>query len=88
VTAGRAAGTVWDVACYEGDEGEYVPSRRAPGLLLTRSEFAALPTLPPLPNPPTFLEWYEGWLTRCLTDLGPAPRGGSFLRAWAWRVIH
>ena len=86
VTAGGAPGTVWDVACYEGEEGEYIPSARAPGLLPTLTKFAALPTLPALPSPPTFLEWYEGWVTRCLTDLSP-PRE-NVLRSWARRVIH
>jgi hypothetical protein len=67
VTAGELAGTVWDVTCYAGFDGQWSPARRAPGLLVGKDEYRPLP---PLPAPPTFMEWYDGWLERALFDLG------------------
>jgi hypothetical protein len=66
VTAGAAAGTVWDVGHFEGPNGECFGARRPPGLL------QRTPRLPPLPSPPRFLDWYAGWLEQCLSDLRTA----------------
>jgi hypothetical protein len=65
VTAGEFSGTVWDVACYEGWNGAWVPARRAPGILALKPQKA----LPDLPSPPTLLQWYEAWLERVEVDV-------------------
>jgi hypothetical protein len=52
VTAGECEGSVWDVACYVSEDGLWQPAKRPPGIL-QRSD---------LPCPPTFFQWYEGWL--------------------------
>lgn len=75
VLTGEFTGRVWDVVCYTGYDGEWLPARRPPGWWAF-----GMPNpkpLPPLPRPPTFGEWYAGWLERCLTDLDPrhAPSG-------------
>jgi hypothetical protein len=65
ITAGECAGTVWDVACYEGWNGQWSPARRASGLLNLKTKTKLLD----LSSPPTFLEWYEAWLERVEADL-------------------
>jgi hypothetical protein len=67
VLQGQFAGRIWDVASYVAYEGLWVPASRPPGWW----EFG-MPrpqALPPLPSPPTFLEWFSGWLERCFADL-------------------
>lgn len=67
VLTGEFVGRVWDVACLVGYSGEWLPARRPPGWW----EFG-MPhprELRPLPSPPTFGEWFAGWVERCLTDL-------------------
>ncbi|HEY1064847.1 MAG TPA: SMI1/KNR4 family protein [Pirellulales bacterium] len=71
VLRGEFVGRIWDVACFVGYSGEWAPGRRAPGWW----EFG-MPhprKLPRLPSPPTFEEWYRGWIERCLTDLSERP---------------
>lgn len=67
VLKGQFAGCVWDVACYVGYEGLWVPAARPPGC----REFGMPPPKPlaPLPSPPTFVQWFSGWLERCVADL-------------------
>jgi hypothetical protein len=65
VTAGEFIGSVWDVACYEGWDGQWIPAQRAPGILDVETKAK----LPALSSPPTFLEWYEAWLERVEVDL-------------------
>jgi hypothetical protein len=67
VLSGEFVGRVWDVACFTGHSGQWLPARRPPGWW----EFG-MPhprELPRLPSPPTFSEWFSGWVERCLTDL-------------------
>jgi hypothetical protein len=66
ITGGNLTGNVWDVACYLGFDGMWEPSRRPPGIVGFDRKVKPLDKLKPLP---TFLEWYEGWLDRCLLDL-------------------
>ncbi|HXU80615.1 MAG TPA: SMI1/KNR4 family protein [Polyangia bacterium] len=66
ITVGDYAGTVWSVANAVGTEGIWAPGERPPGLLDRRVK------LPPIPCPPTFLDWCEGWLDGCLHELGGA----------------
>jgi len=67
VLQGKFVGRVWDVASDVAYEGLWVPAPRPSGAW----EFGMpLPkALPPLPSPPTFVEWYVGWLERCFADL-------------------
>jgi hypothetical protein len=78
VLTGEFTGRVWDLACFEGFSGEWLPARLPPGLSGSRrgryrllSRFRR-PTdhreLPRLSRPPTFREWYVGWAERCLID--------------------
>jgi hypothetical protein len=73
VTAGELAGTVWDVACYEGWNGHWAPARRASGILALKTK----EKLPELSSPPTWIEWYNAWLERVEADLASldAPQG-------------
>lgn len=64
VTAGEFAGTVWDVACFEGSNGQFFPAIRPPGILGLDPQLA----LPDLPEPPNFLDWYRAWLERMESD--------------------
>jgi hypothetical protein len=66
VVSGECAGCVWDVADYEGFEGLWLPSSRPTGCILKRDE---LKPLPPLPTPPSFEDWFWGWVERAETDL-------------------
>lgn len=68
VLQGEFRGHVWDVACFEGYDGEWLPARRAPGWWEIGMPHPK--ELPDLPSPPTFIEWIGGWLERCLNDLG------------------
>jgi hypothetical protein len=64
---GEFAGRVWDLNNAVGYCGEWLPARRPPGWW----EFG-MPhprELPRLASPPTFGEWFAGWVERCLTDL-------------------
>ena len=67
IVTGECAGCVWDVANYEGWEGLWLPGRRPTGSLLNRDE---IKPLPPLPSPPAFEDWFQGWIERATTDLG------------------
>lgn len=67
VLTGEFVDRIWDVGCFVGYSGEWLPARRPPGWW----EFG-MPhprELPRLPSPPTFGEWFAGWVERCLTDL-------------------
>lgn len=66
VLSGECAGCVWNVANYEGREGLWLPSHRPTGCLLNREQ---LKTLPHLPSPPTFEDWFWGWVEQATTDL-------------------
>ncbi len=67
ITTGECAGTVWDVACNQGTDGEWLPARRPPAKLDRRQP------LPAIPCPPSFLDWYEGWIDQVEADC-PIPR--------------
>ncbi len=67
VLEGAFRGSVWDVACYVGIDGEWIPAQRPPGLI--DFENSALRELASLGSPPGFVEWVEGWIERCLVDL-------------------
>jgi hypothetical protein len=67
--SGEFAGRVVDLNNGVGCCGEWLPARRPPGWW----EFG-MPhprELPRLPCPPTFGEWFSGWVERCLIDLAP-----------------
>jgi hypothetical protein len=70
ITAGRWRGTVWDVACHAGVDGEYLPTLRPPAVNLSPSQRRT--TLPSFPEPPSFFTWYRGWLEQCLAELSPS----------------
>ena len=59
VVCGPHQGSVWDLI-----EGEISPARRPAGFVI-RPRI----TLPPLPIPPTFTEWYVGWIEQAVADL-------------------
>lgn len=64
---GELAGRVFDLNNAVGFCGEWMPARRPPGWW----EFG-MPHprgLPRLSSPPTFSEWFAGWVERCTTDL-------------------
>lgn len=67
VLEGAFRGSVWDVACFEGIDGEWLPARRPSGVITLRTSRAM--ELPALRDPPEFLEWVESWIERCLVDL-------------------
>lgn len=66
VVCGELRGTILDVANFEGYVGLWLPAQRAPGIV--SNEFRPK-ELPPLSTPPTFVEWYSGWISRSLIDL-------------------
>lgn len=59
VLDGAFRGTVWDVACFVGFDGEWAPARRPVTLLDERNP------IQPLGSPPDFLEWIESWIESC-----------------------
>lgn len=63
VTAGPLTGTVWDVACDFGNEGQWTPADRPVGAL-----HAPRSTEYFFKSVPTFLEWYSSWLDRYLEE--------------------
>jgi hypothetical protein len=74
ILVGELVGSIWDVACFAGYSGEWLPAQRPSGWW----EFGVTSRLlPPLPTPPTFMEWYTGWLERGLTDLTDSERNRS-----------
>lgn len=83
VTAGPAAGTVWDVACYLEFDGEYLPATRPVGIVAMP---ALIPALPALASPPTFVAWYAGWLERASVDLDGLPGGDPLPKSPVPRV--
>ena len=62
VVSGDCAGYVWDAS--EG--GLWLPSRRPTGQVSKSRTSRA--RLPELPSPPTFEEWYLGWLDQAIAD--------------------
>jgi hypothetical protein len=62
ITAGECAGTVWDVACNQGTDGEWLPARRPPARLDIRRKLLEIP------YPPVFLDWYEAWVEQVEAD--------------------
>jgi len=75
VLQGEFAGKVWDVGNPAAHRGQWYPARRPPGSMMMRDP--AWKALPPLPRPPTFVEWYSGWIERCLTDLAARRKSRS-----------
>ena len=73
--AGEFAGRVFDLNNAVGYCGEWLPARRPPGWW----EFGRPHPreLPRLPGPPTFGEWFSGWVKRCRTDLAPDAEPGA-----------
>jgi hypothetical protein len=67
VLEGEFAGKMWDVGNHTAQRGQWRPARRHPDFLFSRDP--ARKALPPLPATPTFVDWYSGWLERCLLDL-------------------
>jgi len=67
VLEGAFTGKVWDVACFVGTDGEWLPARRPTGLI--GFEQSQPEELPALNSPPLFVEWVEGWIDRCVSDL-------------------
>ena len=68
VLKGDFAGRVWDVANFEGDSGGWTPAQRPAGTQYGRT------VTEPLPRPPTFNEWFSGWLEQCESDLTTAAK--------------
>ena len=68
VVAGECTGTVWDLC-----DGGLSPSCRPPGILSRRQgrllKSGRIKRLPDLPSPPTFNEWYSGWIEKGLNDV-------------------
>jgi hypothetical protein len=68
VVEGECTGTVWDLC-----DGYLSPSCRPPGILSRRIgkllKSGRIKRLPDLPSPPTFNEWYSGWLEKGLHDV-------------------
>jgi len=62
VVAGDQRGRVWDLANYEGAEFQWAVAMRPIGSIFPNEE------LPPFVEPPTLLEWYEGWLDASLAS--------------------
>ena len=67
VLKGEFAGKVWDVGNHTAHHGQWYPAPRPPGLLFR--DWSQRKELPALPKPPTFVEWFRGWIERCLVDL-------------------
>jgi hypothetical protein len=65
VTTGEFAGCVWDVDAYDSN-GSWLPGRRAPGIVNGKIQPTSLADLA---QPPTFIQWFEGWLERSFVDL-------------------
>jgi hypothetical protein len=65
VTSGVFTGTVWDVVVLDEVVAECRPALRPPTI---SGEGGAGNALPPLRRPPTFDQWYRGWLTRAFAD--------------------
>lgn len=61
--SGPCAGHVWEI-CDESNS--WRPALRPSGLV---PEPTDKPSLPPLPRPPTFDEWFQGWLDQATSDL-------------------
>ena len=59
VVCGPDSGSIWDLV-----EGEIAPARRPPGFVMPPKV-----VLPSLPCPPTFTEWYRGWMEQAAADL-------------------
>jgi hypothetical protein len=59
--SGDLRGTVWDLAMFTTDEWQWYPARRP--------HVGPKALLPALRNPPTFLDWYEGWTDEALASL-------------------
>jgi hypothetical protein len=64
---GEFAGRVFDVNNAVGYRGEWLPARRPPGWWNYGMPHPC--ELPPLSSPPTFGEWFSGWVERCRIDL-------------------
>lgn len=76
VTAGDLVGSVW--SCYNDDCISYNLAPLPPGILQTKRLKSTMswenlwmkPNWEPALSPePTFLQWYNAWLDRCLSDL-------------------
>ena len=65
--AGEFAGRVFDLNNDAGYCGEWLPARRPPGWWGSGRPHPS--ELPRLPSPPTFREWFSGWVERCRIDL-------------------
>jgi len=78
ITAGEFTGSVWDVGCYVGWDGHWVPARRVPGI----RELQKRISLPTLAAPPTLIEWYEAWLESIEYDIGILPSRDSIWSRW------
>lgn len=65
VTSGIFTGTIWDVNVLGGIVAECRPAPRPPGVPGEAGD-----GLPPLKRPPTFDQWYRGWLVRAFADFG------------------
>ncbi|MBN1945323.1 MAG: SMI1/KNR4 family protein [Bradymonadales bacterium] len=68
---GEFTGRVFDLNNAFGYYGEWLPARRPPGCW--ELEMPNPHELPRLPSPPTFGQWFSGWVEQCLSDL-PACR--------------
>jgi hypothetical protein len=66
LVTGEFVGRVWDVSCL-GYPAEWLPASRPPGWWGFGTSHRR--KLPPLPSPPTFGEWFAGWVERCLAEL-------------------
>jgi hypothetical protein len=71
VTSGELYGTVWDVACYQGYDGLWLPARRPTAVLSSKADSRELH---PLPDILTFDAWFDGWLEAALLDLAGVER--------------
>ena len=77
VTSGELRGCVWSVACYEGYDGLWIPSRRPPAL---NTRDAPSHNLTMLPDLPSFDEWFDSWVEAALLDVREVRRRSPLRR--------
>ena len=68
ILTGDFEGKVWDVANYVGFDGQYLPARVAPSIVIDRKK-KDYPEHPVIFYPPSFTNWYTGWLNHCILDI-------------------
>lgn len=68
ILTGEFRGRVFDMQDEGGYDATWAPARRPPGRIVYGESHLRV-ELEPLNQPPTFKEWYVGWLEQGLSDL-------------------